>query len=264
MNKNEISNQSPAAAPSGASKNAETKANTVHLMMQGRGGVGKSLGAALLAQYLTHEGTVPSCYDTDPVNDTFSQYRAFGARRIDILGPDKNINARAFDDLVDELLWCDQTAVIDNGASTFVPLMAYLVENRVLDLLRTSGRPVLLHSVLTGGQAFDDTLQGLEAVLAAHDAPIVVWINEYFGPVQRDGRGFRESQLYQDHAHRIRGIVRLQRGNNDTFGKDVELMLQRKLTFAEALDSTHFGIMPRQRLKMTRDAIFNQLKAIGL
>ncbi|MBB3221674.1 conjugal transfer protein TraL [Pseudoduganella umbonata] len=238
--------------------------NTVHLMLQGRGGVGKSLGSALLAQYLLHRDVPISCYDTDPVNDTFSQYGALGAKRTDILGPDKNINPRAFDSLVDALLWDDKIAVIDNGASTFVPLMAYLVENHVLSVLRDAGRPVLLHCVLTGGQAFDDTQLGLETVLSAHQAPVVLWINEYFGPVRRDGRGFEDSILYQRHADRIRGIVRLERANADTFGKDVELMLQRKLTFAEALNSDHFGIMPRQRLKMTRDMIFNQLAAIGL
>jgi hypothetical protein len=241
-----------------------TDTNTVHLMLQGRGGVGKSFSSALLAQYLMHRDVPVACFDTDPVNDTFSQYQAFAAQRIDILGPDKNINPRAFDTLVDALLWDDKTAVIDNGASTFVPLMAYLVENRVLTVLRESGRPVLLHCVLTGGQAFDDTRHGLETVLAAHQAPVVVWLNEYFGPVEHDGTRFSASNLYQDNADRIRGIVRLQRGNSDTFAKDLEMMLQRKLTFAEALASEQFGIMPRQRLKMTRDAIYAQLAEIGL
>ena len=238
--------------------------NTVHFMLQGRGGVGKSLGSSLLAQYLTHRGVPISCYDTDPVNDTFSQYEALGAKRIDILGPDKNIDSRVFDSLIDALLWDDKAAVIDNGASTFVPLMAYLVENRVLSVLKEAGRPVLIHSVLTGGQAFDDTQQGLKAILGVHQAPVVVWLNEYFGPVQRDGRSFEDSQLYKDYADRIAGIVRLERVNADTFGKDIEMMLQRKLTFAQALDSEHFGIMPRQRLKMRRDAIFHQLATIGL
>lgn len=239
-------------------------ANIVHFTIQGRGGVGKSFASSLLAQYLTHRGVPISCYDTDPVNDTFSQYEAFGAKRIDILGPDKNINSRAFDGLVDDLLWDDKTAVIDNGASTFVPLMAYLAENHVVSVLRDGGRPVLLHSILTGGQAFHDTLQGLETIVNTHDAPIVVWLNEYFGPVQYDGRGFLDSQLYKTHGHRIRGVVRLDRANPDTFGKDIEMMLQRKLTFAQALESEHFGIMPRQRLKMRRDTIFAQLAEIGL
>ncbi|MBB3221666.1 conjugal transfer protein TraL [Pseudoduganella umbonata] len=237
---------------------------TIHLTMQGRGGVGKSFVSSLLAQYLLHYDVPMRCFDTDPVNDTFSQYTALGARQINILGADNNINGRAFDELVTALLENDRAAVIDNGASTFVPLMAYLVESGVLDVLQNAGRQVLLHSVLTGGQAFDDTRKGLEGILAAHRAPVVVWINEYFGPVERGGYGFTDSALYAQNADRIKGIIRLEKGNNDTFGKDLELMLQRKLTFAEALDSEQFGIMPRQRLTMTRDAIFAQMAAVDL
>lgn len=126
---------------------------------------------------------------------------------------------------------------------------------------RTPGR---LHSVLTGGQAFDDTRKGLEGSLATHQAPVVVWINEYFGPVERDGYDFTDSTLYEQNADRINGMIRLEKANHDTFGKDLELMQQRKLTFAEALEAEQFGIMSRQRLKMTRDAIFAQMAAVGL
>ncbi|TWI69262.1 CobQ/CobB/MinD/ParA family nucleotide binding protein [Pseudoduganella lurida] len=237
---------------------------SVHFTLQGRGGVGKSLASALLAQYLVHTERAVSCYDTDPVNNTFTGYEALTVKRIDILGTDNRINARAFDGLIDALLWDDNIAVIDNGASTFVPLMAYLAENRVVDLLTGSGRPVVIHSVLTGGQAFNDTRHGLEIVLQEHSAPVVVWLNEYFGPVERQGRTFLESSLYERNAERIKGIVRLGRGNGDTFGKDLEIMLERKLTFAQAIESPDFGIMPRQRLSMIRAGIFDQLAVLEL
>lgn len=240
------------------------EANTINFMLQGRGGVGKSFGAALLTQYLMHSGTPVSCYDTDPVNDTFRQYAAFAAQRINILRSDNNINPRAFDGLIASLLADDKVAVIDNGASTFVPMMAYLVENHVIAMLRDAGRPVLLHSVLTGGQALDDTRSGLKSLLETHDAPVLVWINEYFGLVQKDGVDFAQSQLYDQYRDRIRGVIRISRGNADTFGKDLEMMLEKKLTFAEAISSERFGIMPRQRLKMIRDDIFRQLEANGL
>jgi hypothetical protein len=162
------------------------------------------------------------------------------------------------------VLESDRAAVIDNGAATFVPLMAYMAENRVLEVLQEAGRSVILHSVLAGGQAFADTCHGLETLLSSYDAPVVVWVNAYFGPVERDGRSFEESLLYTDHAERIKGIIRIGRGNADTFAKDVELMLVRKMTFAEALASDDFHIMPKQRLKMTRDAIFQQLDRINM
>ena len=49
----------------------------VHITLQGKGGVGKSLVASLLAQHHLESGTPVVCIDTDPVNATLSGYRAF-------------------------------------------------------------------------------------------------------------------------------------------------------------------------------------------
>jgi len=43
---------------------------TIHFILQGKGGVGKSLIAALLAQYLHGRGLEVYCFDTDPINAT--------------------------------------------------------------------------------------------------------------------------------------------------------------------------------------------------
>lgn len=237
--------------------------NQVHFVLQGKGGVGKSLVAAFLVQYFGARAETVVPYDTDPVNDTLSQYKGFATCRVNILDSANNINARAFDGLMDGILVSESVSVVDNGASTFVPLMAYMVENKVVELLQGAGKEVLIHSVLTGGQAFEDTLQGLSIMLHSQNAPVVVWVNEFYGAVERDGKSFRESALYKDFKERIRGIVRIEKGNPDTFGKDLEMLGKHKLTFDEAMQSPLFGIMPRQRLKMVREALFGQLDAIG-
>lgn len=235
----------------------------VHLILQGKGGVGKSLIAAILAQYFQYKAGQVQPFDTDPVNDTLSQYAAFATTRVDILDARNHINARAFDGLIETVLVNDQVCVIDNGASTFVPLMAYMVENRVVELLEQAGKRVYIHSVVTGGQAFADTLQGLAVMLEEQPAPVVVWLNEFFGAIERDGKNFQQSSLYADFKHRIHGVVTIERGNADTFGHDMEMICKNKLTFDQALESAQFGIMSRQRLKMVREALFNQLDAIG-
>lgn len=52
----------------------------VHLSLQGRGGVGKSLIASFLAQFYKARGVRAICVDTNPVNQTCSQYAAFPFR----------------------------------------------------------------------------------------------------------------------------------------------------------------------------------------
>jgi hypothetical protein len=238
----------------------------IHIVLQGKGGVGKSLAAALLAQYLKSNETDPSqvfCADTDPVNDTFARYKAFSAQRVKILNSDKNIDARVFDGLIEKLLEHEGSAVIDNGASTFVPLSAYLVENNVIELLQESGKTVYIHTILTGGQAMDDTMIGLNSLLTSQSAPVVVWENQFFGVVEKDGKSFIESKLYDKNKGRIKGIVTLHKRNQDTFGKDLEMMVSNKLTFEESMTADIFTTMPRQRLKMIQRSIFQQLDSVG-
>jgi MinD-like ATPase involved in chromosome partitioning or flagellar assembly len=57
----------------------------VHLILQGKGGVGKSLISAILGQYFLHKKITPHCFDTDPVNATFAQYQALQAEHINVL-----------------------------------------------------------------------------------------------------------------------------------------------------------------------------------
>lgn len=107
---------------------------SIHMVLQGKGGVGKSMVAATLAQYLRHLGQSPLCIDTDPVNATFEGYRALDVQRLNILEGDE-INTRRFDDLVELVAGAQQDVIIDNGASSFVPLSHYLVSNQVPALL---------------------------------------------------------------------------------------------------------------------------------
>jgi len=51
----------------------------IHISLQGKGGVGKSLVAAILSQYLAWRGQDVHGIDADPVNHTLSEYRGIGA-----------------------------------------------------------------------------------------------------------------------------------------------------------------------------------------
>jgi len=57
----------------------------IHMSLQGKGGVGKSLIAAILSQYLASRGQDVHGIDADPVNHTLSEYRGIGARCLSIL-----------------------------------------------------------------------------------------------------------------------------------------------------------------------------------
>ena len=72
----------------------------VHFVLQGKGGVGKSFVASILGQYFRERNKNVNCVDTDPVNQTFAQYRDLDVQRLDLL-MDGAVDQRAFDGLVE-------------------------------------------------------------------------------------------------------------------------------------------------------------------
>lgn len=236
---------------------------SVHFTLQGKGGVGKSLVSALLAQFFRSiEGCTVKCVDTDPVNQTLASYKALDAQHIQLLNGSK-IDERNLDQLMERLMTEDGVFIVDNGASSFVPLSNYLIENDAIAMLQGAGREVFIHSVLTGGQALTDTLSGFKQLAnQAQTSNIVVWLNEFFGPIEANGKTFMDMKVYADYRDKIRGIIRIAKRNQDTFGKDVELMAAMKLTFAEVLAGGEFALMARQRIKTVQRDIFEQLAAV--
>jgi len=237
-------------------------ATSIHISLQGKGGVGKSLISAILSQYLLSKGQDVQGIDADPVNQTLAEYRGLAVRRLNLL-KEGSVDQREFDLLMERFLTESGTFVVDTGASTFIPLWHYVLENQALEYLREKGKRVFIHSVITGGQSLNDTLSGFEQLAeTTREKNLVIWLNEYFGPVLLDGAPFREMAVCKKHANKVHGSVAIVRRTADTFGRDVEEMICQKMTFEEALNGSGFTIMAKQRLRVVQRELFEQLDAI--
>ena len=238
---------------------------TIHLMLQGKGGVGKSLVAVILAQYLAQRAQKVQCIDTDPLNRTFAQYNALGVDRIQVRDEHNRIDQRSFDGLLERFLTeRGATFVVDNGASTFLPLWHYLLENCALEYLQENHCKVYVHTVITGGQALLDTLNGFrELAESTQQRNMVVWVNEFFGRVEAQGKRFSEMTAFLESKDKICGIVVIAKRNQDTFGRDIEDMISRKWTFQEAIVAPEFQLLAKQRLTIVRRELFEQLDEIA-
>src|SRR5437879_9091226 len=191
-------------------------ATAVHIALQGKGGVGKSLVSAILSQYLASKGQDVLAIDADPVNHTLAEYRGLAVSCLNLL-KEGSVDQREFDLLMERFLTESGTFVVDTGASTFIPLWHYILENDALDYLLGRGKRVFVHSVITGGQSLNDTLDGFEQLAETiREKNIVVWLNEYFGSVLPDGQPFREMAVCKKHANKVHGSVRIVRRTADT------------------------------------------------
>jgi len=238
--------------------------HSVHFVLMGKGGVGKSMVASLLAQYLTTLNRELMCADTDPTNKTFARYKALNVRHFNISDDKLKVDTRKFDALINLVAEHEGDCVVDTGASSFLPLMHYLHENKMFELLESTGRRVVVHTPLVGGQAIDETIRGLQTILNFFTVPVVVWVNEFFGPVRKDDVPFSASSLYNESMERFLGVIYLQELTADTSGQDIGNMTRQYLTFEEALVSPQFFFANRHRLTMVRKAIFDQLTHIDL
>ncbi len=232
----------------------------IHMLLQGKGGVGKSFIAATIAQYKENKGQKPLCIDTDPVNATFHGYKALDVTLLQIMENDE-INPRSFDTLVEMMATSKDDVIIDNGASAFVPLSHYLISNRVPALLADMGHELIVHTVITGGQALRGTVSGFAQItrLFPREALFVVWLNPYWGPIEHEGKSFEQMKAYLANKERVSAIARIPLLKTETYGRDLGDMLQARLTFAEALAMASLTIMTRQRLQMVKRQLFDQL-----
>ena len=60
----------------------------VHFIMQGKGGVGKTLISTILTQYLLSIDKKVLCLDTDPVNKSFTRFKSLNVDSIPLLKND--------------------------------------------------------------------------------------------------------------------------------------------------------------------------------
>ncbi|MFH1216500.1 MAG: conjugal transfer protein TraL [Pseudomonadota bacterium] len=235
----------------------------LHLTLQGKGGVGKTLVSTLIAQYLLSKDITPLCIDTDPVNRTFTGFNGVNVKPLDIMENDR-VNIRNFDNLIEMIMESKNECVIDNGASSFIPLTAYLKENDIFQFLSEKGFTIFIHVVLTGGQAVEDTAKGLDYIIKnfGSSANTVVWLNEYFGKVKYNEMTFEEMQVFKRNKSNIHGVVTIPEMSKETFGVDVKQMLEDRVTFDEYLASDKYMIIPKQRIKKFRDTMFNNISIV--
>ena len=163
-----------------------------HFILQGKGGVGKTTVSTFITQYL--KDYLKQDYmaiDTDQVNASFAKFKALNVETINVM-QDNIITDAGWENLTYKLINTDKSnIIIDNGASSFVPLIAYAIENDMVDLLISEENSyagnIFIHVVIAGGEGLSHTLAGLNMICENFNqdkVQIVVWINNFLGKVE--------------------------------------------------------------------------------
>lgn len=241
--------------------------DTINFILQGKGGVGKSFAASILSQYfLDYKGKENVVVaDTDPVNATTSKIKRLGAEIIRIVEDNKIVQSRFDNMFVAIMSNNNQTFVVDNGASTFLPLSQYFLDNCVMEMFDDIEQEVYIHTVIVGGQAMSDTLEGFETIsklVAGSKVKIVAWINEFQGVPMLNGKHILETNFFTKNGDNLAGTVVIKDRKSDAYDSDIEKMTSLSLTLAEVKESDKFNIMAKSRLNRVFTDVYKQLDEI--
>jgi len=235
----------------------------VHMMLQAKGGVGKSTSVALLAQYLQdHVGRPALCLDTDSSNRTFTGWRGLGVKHID-LDVRGDVDKAKFDLVVEEIAGSDRDVVIDNGAGGFKPVTSYMAANKLGRTLDRMQRVMILHSVVVAGEAYRDTMDGLRFVAGTFkSSPVVAWLNPMFGPVDRIAVDDALAKAGLSERAFVIELPDFGGPNATTFGRDFDRIVRDKQTFKEGRVARESEVTVASRYEMMEEDIFDLLDKV--
>lgn len=249
----------------------------INIVVQGKGGVGKTFVASLLCQLLGDLGRRFHGYDLDPINHSLVGIGGLKdvVSEVDILdggggkGVGGDVHQRKFDDFLVGLVEGDvEDMVIDTGATMFVSFNNYLLGFNMFDVLGERGIKVVIHCVVCGGGEALECVQSLDSVCVSYagmkNVEVVVWLNEYMrGPVlsESDGKDvhFFDFKVYERHKDSIGEVVLIPYTQNSLLRGDLEDFSRRRITFREVDTLDGFNFITKSRL----NSYYKDLSKLG-
>lgn len=234
--------------------------NSIHIVTQAKGGVGKSFISRILIQYLREYMKVFS-FDADPLNDGLVAFKGLEAHKLGLKMLNGNFDSRAYyDPLFETILLNDCCFLIDSGASTHINFISYIKGSDILNLFKENKRDIIFHIPLSGSIDFHDCYRELLKLSTMFpNNKIVVWENGFNGEIDKT---YRTEEKFKA-LNNILGVVELPGLQATPLLYDLELMHKQNLIFSEVeAKPDYFGAIIRRRLTLYKQSIYNQLDEI--
>lgn len=262
----------------------KAKRKTVHIVLQGKGGAGKSFCAILMAQFFRSEiDSKTLLLDLDPLNPSLFSMKGLKAEQMDLIDKETDdIDTTKWDEVIQKLYSTKaNNIIIDTGTNSFIPFISYMKTNAVISMLDGLGIDVVFHFVIMGGQSQDDctklTAEFAIQILAAHEdmnpdfyddfKPLVIWLNPIPSKLAWDNpeNSFYETPEYQSMKWVVKAVINLpyyQAKNHMPLHEQIVKMLKNHQTFDEyyASCSDDINIVFKHRMNMAQKTIFNHIR----
>lgn len=240
--------------------------NTSHIFLQRKGGIGKTLTASIFMQYMIAAGFIIEGVDGDPQAPKLSLIKALNVPLMPLVAHGE-IQQSAFDPAFNHIVISKTATLIDAGSSAFLPLLKYMADNRLYDLLKQVNKQLFYHVIVTSGPEKTDTANGAEQLLKktkGTGTKVVIWQNEKDGIPTFYGKNIEETDWYKNNTDQIAGIVKILDYNNSAFKVDFLSMMTEELTYKEIMDgkSKNFDFMRQNRINRIFTDVYAELDKV--
>jgi len=239
----------------------------IHIVLQGKGGVGKSVVSRLLIEHLIKSDRKYKAFDADAVNNSLKAVEGYDVDVVKLVDGSE-LDPRKFDDLVNEILELEDTSVVvDCGASSFLPLIGYMEQADTVETISSCGYEVFFHTVVTGGAAQNDTLAGYNQISErfGKESNVVVWTNPIFGEVLVDDIKFAEVPVIKKAVKdgNLFAVIQIPMLHRMT-QEDFALFLKSNVSFGIALDknSQVLNRLVKTRVAKVYTAMMSQIEMV--
>lgn len=234
--------------------------NSVNLVMQPKGGAGKSVVSFLLANYLKDRLDNVRFVDTDPNNPTFSSYKALDVKTINIIkkvGRERFIDQSKFDEFMEGFIENYGAGLVDTGSGDFIYINSYMLSNDIPEVLAECEKQLIIHVPINYGSSQGETMAGLFDLLTNYpNTPILIWGNEFY---EAANTTIDLATINKKTGGSCIGLVNIVKRNSETHEADFKKMLTQGLTFDEVKASSEFSFLKTKRLASIQSDIYKQL-----
>jgi len=228
----------------------------IHLVGGEKGGVGKSVVARLLAQYMI-DHDIPFCaFDTDRSHGSLLRFYADYAvpTQVDVFESLDAIIEAATED-------SDRHILVDLAAQTFHPLVKWLEESGVLELSSELGISITYWNVMDSGK---DSVDLLNPLFGKFDGNInyVLVLNQVYGD---NFNIFEQSQAKQQALALNANIITLKKLHPPVMSK-IDAISASFWAAQNTLpdNSVKLGLLERQRVKTWLRHAYGAIASVGV
>ena len=245
------------------------KRKNVHIVMQAKGGVGKTFISWIMGQFLREKHPKLLIVDTDPTNQSLSIYKNLKPMFVDFLEGKRNIEVGNLDKLFDLITTSEDDLVIDTGSSSFVQLNSFLALERADEVLTSINCNVFIHVPIVGGESRKECLAKLSSLIKnVPNAMFIAWINNYpvpvFSETPKDDEpvSFEDTEVFKENKKRFKCIIVLPAFPEDTTGKTLKLITKNGMTFDDFYNMSKKGRVEVDGISVNTLQVFrcNQVK----